>query len=96
MVEPRYANCSTTSNSSSSMVMAGSSIVSCPRTLVFFRLMVSPKSLQNPERNGPSVPALLLGDGRHCCIVGKQHVSDEGFTNLCLGSEAARIEKPAI
>ena len=36
MVEPRYVNCSTTSSSLSSMVMAGSSIVSCPRTFVFF------------------------------------------------------------
>ena len=32
------------------MVMAGSSIVSCPRTLVFMRLMVSPKSLQASEK----------------------------------------------
>ena len=32
------------------MVMAGSSIVSCPRTFVFFRLMVSPKSLQAWEK----------------------------------------------
>ena len=39
---------------------------------------------------------LLLGVGRHCCIDLEQHVSDEGFTNLCLGSEAAKIEKPAF
>ena len=39
---------------------------------------------------------LLLDVGCHCCIVRKQYVSNEGFTNLCLGSEAAKTEKPAI
>ena len=39
---------------------------------------------------------LLLGVGCHGCIVSEQHVSDEGFTNFCLGCEAAKIEKPAI
>ena len=39
---------------------------------------------------------LLLGVGRHCCLISEQHVSDECFTNLYLGSEAAKIEKPAV
>ena len=61
--------------------------------------MVSPKSLQARAGQRETVHQclqLLLGVGRHCCIVRVQHVSDEGFTNLCLGSEAAKIEKPAI
>ena len=36
------------------MVMAGSSIVSCPRTFIFFRLMVSPKSLHALEKRSIS------------------------------------------
>ena len=94
-----YVNCSTTSSSQSSMVMAGSSIVSCPRTFVFLRLMITrtPQSLQAWEKQTVHLCLqLLLGVGRHCCIVREQHVSDEGFKNLCLGSEAAKIEKPAI
>ena len=42
----------------------------------------------------PAAPAGIVG--RHCCIISEQHVSDEGFTNLCLDSDAAKIEKPAI
>ena len=38
----------------SSIVMAGSSIVSCRRTLVFLRLMVTPKSLQAREKRSMS------------------------------------------
>ena len=45
-VEPRYVNCRTASSSYSSMVMSGGVSVSCPKTVVFLRLMVSPKSLQ--------------------------------------------------
>ena len=50
------------------MVMAGSSTVSCPRTFVFFRLMVSPKSLQAWEKRSISVYS-------SCCIVREQHAS---------------------
>ena len=50
MVEPRQVNWLTASSSQSSMVMTGGASVSCPRTLVLFRLMVSPKSLQACEK----------------------------------------------
>ena len=63
IVETRFLNCSTTSSSYSSMVMACSSIVSCPRTLVFLRLMVCPKSLQ--RKTVHDCLQLLLGVGRH-------------------------------
>ena len=38
------------SSSQSSMVMTGGTSASCPRTFVFFRLMVSRKSLQACEK----------------------------------------------
>ena len=53
IVEPRYVNWCTASSSYSSIVMIGGDSVPCPRTLVFFRLMVSPKSLQAWEK--PSI-----------------------------------------
>ena len=73
MVEPRYVNCSTTSSSLSSMVMAGSSNVSCPRTFVFFRLMVSRKSLQAREKQSISAAPTgcrlsLLHHPRTACL----------------------------
>ena len=43
-------NWQTSSSSLSSMVMTGGACVSCPRTFVFFRLIVSPKSLQAFEK----------------------------------------------
>ena len=63
MLDPKYENCSTTSSSYSSVVMVGSSIVSCPRALVFLRLMVSPKSLQAREKR----PINACGS---CCAKG--------------------------
>ena len=44
-VEPRYVNCWTAPSSYSSMVMSGGVSVSCPKTFVFLRLMVSQKVL---------------------------------------------------
>ena len=37
-----------------------------------------------------------LGVARYCCIISKQHVSDEGFMYFGHGSEAGEIEKPAM
>lgn len=31
-----------------------------------------------------------------CGVISKQHISNEHFVNLGLGSEAGKIEKPAI
>ena len=38
----------------------------------------------------------LLGVGRNCCGIGKQHVSDENLAYVCLGSELDEVEEPAI
>ena len=49
MVEPRQVNWCTTSSMQLSKVMTGGVSTSWPSRLVFFRLMVSPKSLQTRE-----------------------------------------------
>jgi len=79
------------------MVVADGVLVPCLRTLVFFRLMVSPKSWQAWEKWSVRVCMFALGVDRYCRIVSKQHVSDEGFASYFgHGSEAGEIEKPAI
>ena len=76
--------------------MAGGFSVSYPRTLLFFRLMVSPKSWQAWEKWSISVCSSCWVWVATALIASKQHVSDEGFTYFGHGSEAGEIEKPAI
>lgn len=78
IVDPRYVNCFTTPSSLSPIVMIGDTPTSCPKTFVFFTLIVIPMSLQAPEkrfiRNWSSS---CLGCGGN--IIRKQHITDQSL-----------------
>ena len=59
-------NLQTASSSYSSNAITGGASVSCPRTFVFFRLMVSaPKCPCRPELSGPSTTGVPPGRGSY-------------------------------
>ena len=80
------------------MVMTGGASVSCPRTFVFFRLMVSPKSSQACEKQSIN-DEFLLDVGRNFCVISKHYVLDENLAYLCISSEMGEmdeVEEPAM
>ena len=66
-----------------------------PRTLVFLRLMVSPKSLTGLREAVHQRTKFLPGVGRNCCVISKQHIPDENIALFCLGSESGEVEDRA-
>ena len=63
IVGPRYVKLSTASSNSPLTVITGGWSVPCAITFVFFRLMVSPNSLQTWERQSTSCVQALLRVG---------------------------------
>jgi len=62
--------------------------------LVFWRLMVRPKSSQAFEKE--EVLEIVVTMSNQSCIVGKQKVSEENLADFSFRSESGKIEKFAI
>ena len=69
--------------------------MSCPRTFVFFRLMVNPKSLYACEKQ-PSMTGVPPGCWSQLLRRQQTAFPDDNLAYLCIGFETGEVEELAF
>ena len=74
------------------MVMTGGASVSCRHRQTYGQTEVLTGLLEAVHQ----LPEFLLGVGRKCCIISKQHVPDDNLAYIWLGPDTGEVEEPTI